>query len=1116
LLHFAVHAEGQGVDRIAVEPDGNLGGFPKSLVNYAMMRGPEDFWSKRGMSTEEGLRERRAREQPIRISLLGGVRVRGLQGQGLGGSIGRTHARALIALAGSSVRGVSRDEVADALWPRQGEQAARNRLYHTVHLVRQALSALAWDDEWIVFQQGQVMFDPRVACDAHVLEGLAQSLDRQDDATILQALDLCEGEWAPEVEAGTLGQTIRRHLHDCRVALLREGARRLAAGGDTPARRDLLQRILALLPTDDWAYQQMMQVELEAQRPHAALRLFDAARRAMVAQLGLRPSVALIDLAGRAQARLDADPSGPASPEAAALIGRGALLTELTAELRAGPGVWVLHGLAGVGKTALARELARRADMPARWVTLTPGQPAAGLLGPAWEGALWSWQDASAGRSAPWGLVVIDQLDLASDGQTQLCALVERWSASPAAERVLLLLHTAPALPAWPAGWHGVAVQPLALPAEDARPAEGSQSPAVALFQLLRPSPDPDLSNVADWRDLVALVRRLDGLPLALELAAARTVTLTPGEVLRQLDGPLGLNALDPPAADGRPTLALSLERSLQQLSGPARAHLRLISVFQTPFTAEAVQRLAQVAALEVERGWPALLKELRGLGLLVTASLPPRGERTEADEPVRLLHLVRDQGRREAQALGVWPSHLQAHVDVVIAALEAGQCGIEDPAYLRWMSDIARLHDEALCLLPHVLHTDPARYLGLLLPMAQSWALRLLPLTLLRWVDAGRALAKAHGRHDVNLTLACHAARMCLESRALDEALSYSLDAIESAPTYEDPVQRSFVIATRALVLKAAGSLKQAQDLLAEALPHRAPDAPGHAALLVAQALLEPTHAAGAVASPMPLSHWRERLGGSGVWWDLLTMYSEAAANPDAGARLAVAEELLATARELKSTRRVEIALARMAWVQLALDDLTAATATVYEWYALSRSAERWLQAALACVWLAEVAWRQHDLATASRWLAVARQMLQDDPASTVHHAIHAHAMAVAALDGDVEEAAKMLLAVGTETIARCATFPLLERATEAGALLARHAGLDHLSRSLSESLSQLTHPNNVVPLVLRMRQQAFGDAVVPGPNPQSIQAASDRARADLTVLHEYFERAQRRARPS
>jgi hypothetical protein len=129
---------------------------------------------------------------------------------------------------------------------------------------------------------------------------------------------------------------------------------------------------------------------------------------------------------------------------------------------------------------------------------------------------------------------------------------------------------------------------------------------------------------------------------------------------------------LDPTPAYGRPTLAQCLENSLQQLGEPARALLRLLSVFQAPFTTKAVQRLAQAASLETGHSWPALLEELRGLGLLLIAPLPPNGQLAVAEEPMRLLHLVRDQGRCEARALGLWQAYLNAHIDVLIDALEA------------------------------------------------------------------------------------------------------------------------------------------------------------------------------------------------------------------------------------------------------------------------------------------------------------------------------------------------------------------------------------------------------------------------------------------------------------
>jgi DNA-binding SARP family transcriptional activator len=107
---------------------------------------------------------------PLSVRLLGGLRLAGVREGDATGYESRHHVRAVLALAGSSSHGMLRDEMVELLWPNSRAEAARNRLYHTVHLARQALAVFAWDDEWLVVRNGRVLFDERVWCDVHELE----------------------------------------------------------------------------------------------------------------------------------------------------------------------------------------------------------------------------------------------------------------------------------------------------------------------------------------------------------------------------------------------------------------------------------------------------------------------------------------------------------------------------------------------------------------------------------------------------------------------------------------------------------------------------------------------------------------------------------------------------------------------------------------------------------------------------------------------------------------------------------------------------------------------------------------------------------------------------------
>ena len=123
---------------------------------------------------------------------------------------------------------------------------------------------------------------------------------------------------------------------------------------------------------------------------------------------------------------------------------------------------------------------------------------------------------------------------------------------------------------------------------------------AVALFTDRARAADAGFALTGQNRgDVVRLVGRLDGMPLAIELAAARTEALGVSQLLRSLDGRLGLLAGGDRLAAGRHrSLAAVAEWSYQLLEDAERRVFRLVSVFPAPFTLEAAEAVAGQGAV--------------------------------------------------------------------------------------------------------------------------------------------------------------------------------------------------------------------------------------------------------------------------------------------------------------------------------------------------------------------------------------------------------------------------------------------------------------------------------------------------------------------------------------
>ena len=309
-------------------------------------------------------------------------------------------------------------------------------------------------------------------------------------------------------------------------------------------------------------------------------------------------------------------------------------------------------GPGGVGKTRIAAEVARRiasrfadgawlvelaavqepALVPAAVaVALQVHQPAGISLAEALAGVL-------ARRQL---LLVLDNCEHVLDAVAELCGML-----LPAADDVRVLATSRE--PVGIAGEARCRLAPLAVPGPDHR-ADAGASDAMILFADRARQADPDFAMSGDSVALVRqIVARLDGMPLAIELAAARAESLGLAQLLERMDHRFALlTGGDRRAAPRQRSLAATVDWSYQLLSEDERRVFRRLAVLPGPFLLEAAEAVAGPAAgpvvlrlvdcslLAPPRTGPdgraryLMLETLRAFGL---ARLTEAGERAEAD----------------------------------------------------------------------------------------------------------------------------------------------------------------------------------------------------------------------------------------------------------------------------------------------------------------------------------------------------------------------------------------------------------------------------------------------------------------------------------------------------
>jgi predicted ATPase/DNA-binding SARP family transcriptional activator len=554
---------------------------------------------------------------------------------------------------------LSRDRLIDALWGAAPPETAANALQVNVHALRAALGrdriSTRGAGYAIRVEPGELdleRFDALVRRGRELLAGRRAAAARD---VLVDALSLWRGRALADQAGEPFAAAAAGALDDARLAAVEA---RLEADLALGRHDDLVAELESLVadhPFRERLRALLMLALYRAGRQKDALQAYARARAQLVDELGVEPGPALRRLESQIL-RQDAALDPPAAPTrlggvalpapATALVGRDGELAAATALLRE-PGVRLLTltGIGGTGKTRLALAVAEelRGDLAdgVRFADLAPVHDpglvpavvarAVGVGETPGRSLARALEDALADRAV---LVVIDNFEhvLAAAG-----AVASLLAAAP---RLKVLATSREALRV--AAEHEFPVAPLELPAPGAAadPAVLGRSAAVALFVARARTVRPGFALTEDNGHATARIcTALDGLPLALELAAARMKMLTPDALLERLGAgveALGTGPRDAPARQR--TLRSTIDWSYRLLDAPQQTLFARAAVFRGSWT---------LAAAEAVCG-----ADVEAVAALVDKSLVRRRD-GEAEPRFAMLDTVREYALERLHASG-------------------------------------------------------------------------------------------------------------------------------------------------------------------------------------------------------------------------------------------------------------------------------------------------------------------------------------------------------------------------------------------------------------------------------------------------------------------------------